>query len=62
MRLAIAILGGDAVLARQAALAYGLAGLLRSLPFPQCPPQALFAARSSGAVALTPEIFFDLRR
>ena len=33
MRVACVILGGDAALARPAALAYGLAGLLRSLPF-----------------------------
>ena len=36
MRLAARILGGDAphdALAREAGIAYGLAGLLRSLPF-----------------------------
>jgi len=60
MRLAAAVLGG-APLARDAALAYGLTGLLRSLPFHNARhklylPQALLAA-----LGLTAEEFFVLK-
>ena len=58
MRLAIRILGGDPNLAREAALAYGLAGLLRSLPFHNRRHKLYLPLDLLGAVGLTPEEFF----
>jgi phytoene synthase len=60
MRLAISVLGGDVSLARPAALAYGLAGLLRSLAFHNARHKLYMPLDLLQAVALTPEIFFTL--
>ena len=60
MRLAISILGGDPALARPAALAYGLAGLLRSLPFHNHRHKLYMPLDLLEAVGLTPEVFFTL--
>ena len=49
-------------LAREPALAYGLAGLLRSLGFHNARHKLYLPIDLLGAVGLTPEIFFDLRR
>jgi phytoene synthase len=60
MRAACAILGGDPALARPAALAYGLAGLLRSLPFHNRRHKLYLPLDLLAAVDLTPEEFFVL--
>jgi NADH dehydrogenase [ubiquinone] 1 alpha subcomplex assembly factor 6 len=62
MRLAISILGGDAALARPAALAYGLAGLLRSLSFHNARHKLYMPLDLLEVVGLTPETFFTLER
>ena len=61
MRLAAKILGGDPGLAREAALAYGLAGLLRSLGYHNARHKLYMPRDLLAAVGLTPEVFFDLR-
>jgi phytoene synthase len=61
MRLAARILGGDTNLVREAALAYGLAGLLRSLGFHNARHKLYMPLDLLSAVGLTPEMFFDLR-
>jgi phytoene synthase len=61
MRLAVKILGGDAGLAREAALAYGLAGLLRSLAFHNARHKLYLPLDLLNAVGLTPEMFFEVR-
>jgi phytoene synthase len=67
MRLALAVLGGEALVekigvqAREAALAYGLTGLLRSLAFHNARHKLYLPLDLLGAVGLTPEMFFDLR-
>ena len=61
MRLATQILGGDESLAREAALAYGLAGLLRSLGFHNARHKLYLPLDLLHAVGLTPEMFFELR-
>jgi phytoene synthase len=61
MRLAARILGGDVSLAREAALAYGLAGLLRSLAFHNARHKLYMPLDLLNAVGLTPETFFELR-
>ncbi len=65
MRLAAKILGGDVAgkeaLLRDAALAYGLAGLLRSLGFHNIRHKLYMPLDLIGAVGLTPEIFFELK-
>lgn len=61
MRLAARILGGDASLVREAALAYGLTGLLRSLGFHNARHKLYLPLDLLSAVGLTPEVFFDLR-
>jgi NADH dehydrogenase [ubiquinone] 1 alpha subcomplex assembly factor 6 len=61
MRLATKILGGDSALAKEAALAYGLAGLLRSLAFHNARHKLYMPRDLLSAVGLTPEMFFDLR-
>ncbi len=61
MRLAIRILGGDPALAREAALAYGLTGLLRSLPFHNARHKLYMPLDLLSAMHLTPEEFFVLR-
>jgi phytoene/squalene synthetase len=60
MRLAIRLLGGDPQIAREAALAYGLTGLLRSLPFHNGRHKLYLPLDLAGAMHLTPEEFFAL--
>jgi phytoene synthase len=62
MRLAIAILGGDPALARPAALAYGLTGLLRSLSFHNNRHKLYIPLDLLDAVGLTPDVFFTLEQ
>ncbi len=61
MRLAIALLGGDAKPARDAALAYGLTGLLRSLGFHNGRHKLYLPLDLLTALGLTPEEFFILQ-
>jgi phytoene synthase len=61
MRAAVHILGGDPGLARSAALAYGLAGLLRSLPFHNGRHKLYLPLDLLAAVGITPEEFFVLK-
>jgi phytoene synthase len=66
MRLAAKILGGDSgqkieETAREAALAYGLTGLLRSLGFHNARHKLYMPLDLLGAVGLTPDIFFELK-
>jgi phytoene/squalene synthetase len=61
MRLAAQILGGDPGLAREAALAYGLTGLLRSLGFHNARHKLYMPLDLLGAVGLTADLFFDLK-
>jgi phytoene/squalene synthetase len=58
MRLAAQILGGDPVLVREAALAYGLAGLLRSLSFHNRRHKLYLPLDLLTALNLTPDEFF----
>ncbi|MES2294497.1 MAG: squalene/phytoene synthase family protein [Pseudomonadota bacterium] len=58
MRLAAQILGGDPLAMREAALAYGLAGLLRSLKFHNSRHKLYLPLDLLAAVNLTPEEFF----
>ena len=62
MRLAISILGGDPALARPAATAYGLAGLLRSLRFHNSRHKLYMPLDLLEAVGLNPEVFFTLEQ
>jgi phytoene synthase len=59
MRAACLVLGGDPGLARPAALAYGLAGLLRSLPFHSNRHKLYLPLDLLAAVGLTPEELFQ---
>jgi phytoene/squalene synthetase len=59
MRLAIRLLGGEPNLAREAALAYGLTGLLRSLPFHSGRHKLYLPQDLLGAVGLRAEDFFE---
>jgi phytoene synthase len=61
MRAACVILGGDPGIARPAALAYGLAGLLRSLPFHNSRHKLYLPLDLLAALHLTPEEFFVLK-
>ncbi|MBV9550516.1 MAG: squalene/phytoene synthase family protein [Alphaproteobacteria bacterium] len=61
MRAAATILGGDPDLARPAALAYGLTGLLRSLPFHNNRHKLYLPLDLLAALHLTPEEFFLLK-
>ena len=58
MRAACTILGGDPSVARPAALAYGLAGLLRAMPFHNNRHKLYLPLDLLAAVDLTPEEFF----
>ena len=58
MRLAIQVLGGNADLAREAALAFGLAGLIRSLPFHAARHKLYVPLDLLAAADLTPDQFF----
>jgi phytoene synthase len=60
MRLAAQILGGDPAVAREAALAYGLAGLLRSMPFHNRRHKLYLPRGLLNTLGLTPEEFFVL--
>src|SRR5579862_868673 len=60
MRLATQILGGDPALVRDAALAYGLTGLLRSLSFHNRRHKLYLPRDLLAAVGLTPDEFFVL--
>ena len=60
MRLAAQLLKGDPGLVRDAALAYGLAGLLRSLPFHNRRHKLYLPLDLLDAEGLTPEKFFAL--
>ncbi len=60
MRLAALILGGDPRLMGEAALAYGLTGLLRSLPFHNRRHKLYLPLDLLAALALTPDEFFVL--
>jgi phytoene synthase len=65
MRLAAQILGGGAGIAatlREAGLAYGLAGLLRALPFHNSRHKLYLPLDLLSALDLTPEAFFHLER
>ncbi|HWC63369.1 MAG TPA: squalene/phytoene synthase family protein [Rhizomicrobium sp.] len=61
MRLALKLLGADPALARAPALAYGLTGLLRSLPFHNARHKLYLPLDLLDTVSLTPETFFGLR-
>ena len=61
MRSACVILGGDPAIARPAALAYGLAGLLRSLPFHNSRHKLYLPLDLLAALHLRPEEFFVLK-
>ena len=61
MRAAALILGGDPGIVRPAALAYGLAGLLRSLPFHNARHKLYLPLDLLAALQLTPEEFFLLK-
>ena len=60
MRLAAELLGGDARIVREAALAYGLTGLLRSLPFHNRRHKLYLPLALLREEGLTPEEFFVL--
>ena len=60
MRLAAQLLKGDPGLVRDAALAYGLAGLLRSLPFHNRRHKLYLPLELLNAEGLTPDAFFAL--
>ena len=62
MRLAAQILGGDPGLVREAALAYGLTGLLRSLSFHNRRHKLYLPLDLLTALGLTPDEFFVLER
>jgi len=61
MRAAATILGGDPAIARPAALAYGLAGILRSLPFHNARHKLYLPLDLLAALHMTPEEFFLLK-
>jgi phytoene/squalene synthetase len=60
MRLAAELLGGDPLVTRDAALAYGLTGLLRSLPFHNRRHKLYLPLGVLREEGLTPEEFFVL--
>jgi phytoene/squalene synthetase len=62
MRLAAQILGGKPEATREAALAYGLAGLVRSLPFHNARHKLYLPLDLLSALGLTPEEFFHLEK
>jgi phytoene synthase len=61
MRAAIILLGGDPAIARPAALAYGLTGLLRALPFHNARHKLYLPLDLLAALQVTPEEFFLLK-
>jgi phytoene synthase len=62
MRLAAQILGGNAAHSVEAARAYGLAGLLRSLPFHNSRHKLYLPLDLLSALHVTPEEFFHLEK
>lgn len=62
MRLAAQILGGNPALAAEAARAYGLAGLLRSLGFHNSRHKLYLPLDLLSALHVTPEEFFHLEK
>jgi phytoene/squalene synthetase len=62
MRLAAQILGGRPEPTREAALAYGLAGLVRSLPFHNNRHKLYLPLDLLAALHVTPEEFFHLEK
>jgi phytoene synthase len=62
MRLAAQILGGRAEVVREAGLAYGLAGMLRSLPFHNGRHKLYLPLDLLSALHVTPQDFFHLER
>lgn len=62
MRLAAQILGGKPELTRDAALAYGMAGLVRSLPFHNGRHKLYLPLDLLSALHVTPEEFFHLEK
>ena len=62
MRLAARVLGAVPERTREAALAYGLTGLVRSLPFHQNRHKLYLPLDLLGALHLTPEEFFHLEK
>ena len=62
MRLAARILGGDPNIVREAGLAYGLAGLVRALPFHNSRHKLYLPLDLLAALNVTPEEFFHLER
>ena len=62
MRLAATVLGGDPSVVREAGLAYGLAGLVRALPFHNGRHKLYFPLDILSALHVTPEEFFHLEK
>jgi phytoene synthase len=62
MRLAAELLGGDPLVTRDAALAYGLTGLLRSLPFHNRRHKLYLPLELLREEGLTPDEFFVLEQ
>jgi phytoene/squalene synthetase len=62
MRLAAQVLGGKPELTREAALAYGLAGLVRALPFHNSRHKLYLPLDLLGALHVAPEEFFHLEK
>jgi phytoene/squalene synthetase len=62
MRLAARVLGAAPERTREAALAYGLTGLVRSLPFHQNRHKLYLPLDLLGALHVTPEEFFHLEK
>jgi phytoene synthase len=62
MRMAAQILGGHPDLTREAGLAYGLVGLLRSLPFHNGRHKLYLPLDLLSALHATPEEFFHLKK
>ena len=62
MRLAAQVVGGNPALTAQAARAYGLAGLLRSLPFHNSRHKLYLPLDLLSALHVTPEEFFHLEK
>jgi len=61
MRAAAIVLGGDPGIVRPAALAYGLAGLLRSMPFHNQRHKLYLPLDLLAALEIAPEEFFDAK-
>lgn len=62
MRIAATILGGDPARVKEAGLAYGLTGILRSLAFHNGRHKLYLPLDLLGAISVTPEEFFHLER